>query len=204
MLATVAVTLVAASACTGGEGSPTISSPTPAGATTSTVAAPTSLTALLLRPDDLSASRLDPTPAAQPPSPCGSRFADTGAATGRAGTSFRSADGQEAISETVARYPGADAAQLAADFRRRGPSCASFSAPGGTYKVTAQTPPAVGDDVAAVAVSGTSGFADLIVVRYGSELAWIVISRLSIPIDRATLDSVTTKAANRLAGLAGP
>jgi hypothetical protein len=70
--------------------------------------------------------------------------------------------------------------------------------------VTAQTTPAVGDDVAAVAVSGTSGFADLIVVRYGSELAWIVISRLSIPIDRATLDSVTTKAANRLAGLVGP
>jgi hypothetical protein len=204
ILTTAAVTLVAAGACTGGEGSPTISSPSSAGGATSPITAAASLTALLLRPDDLPGNQLDPTPPAQPAAPCGARFADTSAATGRAGASFRSADSQQAIDETVGRYPGASAAQLAADFRRRGASCASFSAPGGTYQARALAPPAVGDDVAAVAVNGTSGFADLIIVRYGSELAWIVISRIGGPIDEATLASVTTKAANRLAGLAGP
>jgi hypothetical protein len=193
------------SACSGGEGSPIISAPTTALTPAPAVGAATPITASLLRsvdvPGGAPSAAGSGVPPFVPPAPCGSRFPNTDGSIAQATITFASTGTGSSVDETVARYPGPAAARLATDFRDRAAKCSSPAPAQGSFQVRTLTPPPVGDDAAAIALAGTGPSADLVVVRYGSVLAWLVFYRATGSIDATTRDGVITRAANRLAGL---
>jgi hypothetical protein len=188
-------------ACSGGEGSPIISSPTTTIAPGPAIGTSTTITASLLRPIDVPGGAPGTATPFLPSAACGTRFPNIDGSTVQANVTFASTGGGPSVDETVARYPGPTAAHLAAEFRDRATRCTSPALAPGPWQVQTFTPPPVGDDVAAVALNGTGLSADLIVVRYGSTLAWLILYRRNGSIDSATRDGLITKAANRLAGL---
>jgi hypothetical protein len=196
--------VLSVSACSGGEGSPTISAPTTTLVPAPAIGASTPISASLLRPVDVPGQAPSATPSLAPPfvppAPCGSRFPNTDGSTAQATVTFASTGRGPSVDETVARYPGPAAARLANDFRDRATRCSS-PARADPFQVRTLTLPPVGDDVAAIALDGAGPSADLIVVRYGSALAWLVLYRAAGSIDATTRDGLITRAANRLAGL---
>jgi hypothetical protein len=188
-------------ACSGGEGSPTISAPSTPALPTTVAGKAAALDSLLLRAADVPTRQAAVSPTISGLQVCGTRFPETSGATGQATVSFAAAGADPSIDETAARYPGATAAQLTADFRNRATRCGSVTITGATFQVRPLAPPTAGDDTAGVSLEGAGRSAALIVVRYGSDLAWVALSGPGGPIAEPTVRSVTSRTADRLAGL---
>jgi hypothetical protein len=118
-------------------------------------------------------------------------FGITSGAEGHATVSFLAADNQGQVNETVATYPGSLAAGLVGTVRTAMASCA---------EVQALSTPRLVDDTVAVTVVDPAGFSDLVLLRSGSRVAWLVVSQRGSPIANGTLASVATRAASRLIG----
>jgi hypothetical protein len=156
---------------------------------------------LLLRLADVPTRQRAPSPTIAGVQVCGIRFPDTSGATAQAAASFAPAGTEPAIDETAARYPGAAAAQLMADFRTRATKCGGVTIAGENFQVGPLTPPSAGDDTAGIALIGAGRSAALIIVRYGSDLAWVSLSGSGGPITEPVVRAVTARTADRLAGL---